>query len=108
MKRTLTPAELQALLAERAPITLLDVRRSGARSEEPFTIPGATWYDPAQMEQWVDGLAGAGEIVLFCAHGESISNAVVDALHARHLKARFVEGGLEAWQAAGGAVEAVR
>jgi rhodanese-related sulfurtransferase len=34
--------------------------------------------------------------------GGSVSNAVVDALQAKGLKARFIEGGLEAWKATGG------
>ncbi len=104
MHRTLSPAALNAMLAEDAPMVLIDVRREAARREDAVAIDGASWHDPAHMDEWIASFDGGSEIVLYCAHGESISNAVVDALHARGLAARFVEGGLDAWRAAGGAV----
>jgi len=108
MNRTITPSELQSLLSQGAAVALLDVRRAAARSENPVAIPGATWYDPETMERWIGRIDTAREIVLYCVHGESISNAVVDALHDRGIDARFIQGGLDAWQAAGGAVESTR
>lgn len=105
MDRTLTPNELQSLLAAGTSITLLDVRRTVARDQDPVAIPGAEWRDPETLDTWAADLDTGREIVLYCVHGESISNAVVDALQARGLKARFVLGGLDAWQAAGGEVE---
>jgi len=108
MNRTITPSELQSLLSKGAAVTLLDVRRAAARSENPVAIPEAQWRDPETLDQWIDGLDTDCEIVLYCVHGETISNVVVNALHERGIKARFIEGGLDAWQAAGGAVESTR
>jgi rhodanese-related sulfurtransferase len=34
--------------------------------------------------------------------GGSVSNSVVDQLQAKGVKARFIEGGFEAWKASGG------
>lgn len=106
MDRTLTPTELQSLLTAETSITLLDVRRDAARNEDPVAIPGAVWREPEKLDQWITDLDTNSEIVLYCVHGESISNAVVDALRARGLTARFVEGGLDAWRATGGEVVA--
>jgi len=47
-------------------------------------------------------------VVIYCVRGGSVSNAVVDRLQAAGVKARFVEGGLEAYKAAGGKVVAKR
>jgi rhodanese-related sulfurtransferase len=44
------------------------------------------------------------EIILYCVRGGAVSNSVVDALQAKGLQARFIEGGIEGWKAAGGAV----
>ena len=44
------------------------------------------------------------DIVLYCVRGGGVSNSVVDALQAKGLKARFIEGGIEGWKAAGGEV----
>lgn len=104
MERTLSPAALDAMRAANTPMILIDVRKAAARREDAVAIPGATWHDPAFMERWIAEFDGHEEIILYCAHGESISNAVVDALHARGLAARFVEGGLDGWRSAGGRV----
>ena len=105
MERTISPTELQSLLAAGKPITLLDVRRAEARAKEPVAIPGAIWRDPAALDDWISDLNAGRQIVLYCVHGEEISNAVVDALRAKSLRARFVTGGLDAWQAIGGTIE---
>jgi rhodanese-related sulfurtransferase len=34
--------------------------------------------------------------------GGSVSNSVVDQLQAKGVKARFIEGGFEAWKSSGG------
>lgn len=102
MKCTITFNELQTLLSAGTSITLLDVRRNDDREKEPAAIPNAHWLDPAAVGDWSNDLDAGSEIILFCARGGSVSNAVVDALHARGLKARFIEGGLEAWKANGG------
>jgi rhodanese-related sulfurtransferase len=103
MQRTITANELQDLLAADTSITLLDVRRSVDREQDPSALPGARWLDPAAVEDWRNDLTAEHEIVLYCVRGGSVSNAVVDALQASGLKARFIAGGLEAWKAAGGA-----
>ncbi len=102
MERTITPNALQTLLAAGTSITLLDVRRNDDRDKEPTAIPDARWLDPAAVEDWSNDLDTDSEIVLYCVRGGSVSNAVVDALQAKGLKARFIEGGLEAWKATGG------
>jgi rhodanese-related sulfurtransferase len=105
MERTITPTDLQSLLAAGKPITLLDVRRAEARAKEQVAIQGAIWRDPAALDDWIADLDCGRQIILYCVHGEEISNAVVDALQAKNLKARFVEGGLDAWQTVGGPIE---
>ncbi|MCB1873228.1 MAG: sulfurtransferase [Gammaproteobacteria bacterium] len=105
MQRTITPIELQALLATGASITLLDVRRADDRAREPEMIPSARWLDPAAIKEWAVELETDREIVLYCVHGESVSNSVVDYLQGKGLRARFVVGGLDGWKIAGGTSE---
>jgi thiosulfate sulfurtransferase len=38
---------------------------------------------------------------LYCVHGREISQGLTTALQVMGLNARFLEGGLAAWQAAG-------
>ena len=43
-------------------------------------------------------------MVIYSVRGGAVSNDVMDRLQAAGVKARFIEGGLEAWKAAGGKV----
>lgn len=103
-QRSINPEDLKDRLGDQY---ILDVRRSADRDTSPQQIPGAQWHDPGRLDSWIDALPKDRDIVLYCAHGRSISNSVVDALHARGLNACFIEGGFEGWKAAGGKTESV-
>ncbi len=103
MDRSIPPATLNTELAGKL---ILDVRRAADRAAAPEHLPGALWKNPEQLAEWADALPRDQDIVLYCARGGSVSKSVVDALQARGLKARFIEGGIEGWKAAGGGVVA--
>jgi len=106
MEPTLTCALLQALIADRARISLLDVRRRPAFEAEPRLIPGAVWRDPEQVQRWVAGLNPKRSVVVYCVHGHEVSHGVADRLRGLGFDAVLLEGGIEAWKAAGGPVTA--
>ena len=101
MDRTIKPETLQAELAGKY---ILDVRRVADRHASTEQLASAHWKDPEKLADWVDALPRDRDIVLYCVRGGSVSNSVVDALQAKGLKARFIEGGIEGWKAAGGRV----
>ena len=102
MSRTVTPNDLKPLVANKA-VTVLDVRRQNDYAADTVTLPGAQWKNPEQLAEWSKTLPKDKEIVIYCARGGSVSNSVLDNLLSQGFKARFVEGGIEAWKAAGGA-----
>jgi rhodanese-related sulfurtransferase len=99
MERSL---KAEALTESLADSHLIDVRRKADRDASSEQLPGATWHDPEQLAEWAAGLP-RDKPVLYCVRGGSVSNSVVDALRAQGLNARFIEGGIEGWKAAGGA-----
>ncbi len=103
MERTIKP---EALKSELAGKFILDVRRADDLAASGEQLAGANWKDPTQIGEWADSLPKDRDIVLYCVRGGGVSNSVVDALQAKGLKARFIEGGLEGWKAAGGEVVA--
>jgi rhodanese-related sulfurtransferase len=103
MDRTVKPEALQAVLADQH---LIDVRRKADLDASSEQLPGATWHDPEKLAEWAKSLPRDRHIVLYCVRGGSVSNGVVDALHAQGLNACFIEGGIEGWKAAGGALVA--
>ena len=103
MIRTIKPQEFKSLLGNKN-VTLLDVRRKDDYDADSTVIPGSNWLDPSQLDSWSATLPADKEVVLYCVRGGAVSNSVVDALQAKGLKARFIEGGISAWKEAGGSV----
>ncbi len=102
MSRSITPDDLKVLLQHPESLTLLDVRRRVDFDADNVMLPGARWLDPEHISAWSQGLLKEKEIVLYCAHGRAISNAVVDHLQPNGFRARFIEGGIAAWKESGG------
>ncbi|MBA3032483.1 MAG: sulfurtransferase [Gammaproteobacteria bacterium] len=103
MERTISPAQLQTEYADKL---ILDVRRSSDLAASSEQLAGALWQDPEKLADWVGKLPQDKDIVIYCVRSGSVSNGVIDALHAKGLKARFIAGGIEGWKAAGGKVSA--
>lgn len=101
MERTIKPDTLKPALADKH---LIDVRRAADRDASSEQLPGATWHDPEKIADWAKSLPRDKHIVLYCVRGGSVSNGVVDTLHAEGLNACFIEGGIEGWKSAGGQV----
>ena len=103
MSRTITPNDLKPLVEKKA-VTVLDVRRANDYDADKVKLPGAEWKNPEQLADWSAKLPKEKDVVIYCARGGSVSNSVLDALLAKGLKTRFIEGGIEAWKMADGAV----
>jgi rhodanese-related sulfurtransferase len=92
---------LDSLGSARAPL-VIDVRRRQAFDADPRLIAGATWRDPFDLDAWVRYLPRHRAVVVYCVHGHEISRNAGAALRAGDIEAHVLEGGFEAWQAAGG------
>jgi rhodanese-related sulfurtransferase len=104
MERSVTCATLSRLVAGRAEIALLDVRRRPAFDADPRLITGAVWKDPEQAVIWTHELNPDQPVIAYCVHGHEVSRGVVDRLRALGIEAAQLEGGIEAWKAAGGPI----
>jgi rhodanese-related sulfurtransferase len=93
MNRTITPAALKQLNE----VILLDVRREADFASGPAMIEGALRRLPETVETWADELPKDRDVVIYCARGGSVSNSVLDVLLNKNISARFIEGGIEAW-----------
>lgn len=84
---------------------LLDVRRRAVFEAAPTLIRGACWRDPAAVADWAAALPRDREVVVYCVMGHEVSRATALRLRAAGVRARFLIGGIEAWQAAGRALQ---
>jgi thiosulfate sulfurtransferase len=104
--RVVSHAEMREVLTRPASAVVLDLRRNDDYAKDTVTMPGAQRLDPDKIAQWSSALSKDKEILLFCAHGRSISNASVDFLTQAGYKARLIAGGFDAWKDGGGATTA--
>ncbi|OYQ39683.1 sulfurtransferase [Rhodoferax sp. TH121] len=96
----ITATELAQLQAQGQALTLLDVRRDSARLRDGTQIARSAWHNPAQWLDWKDQVPKDVPVVLYCAHGQEISQGLTTVLHVMGLNARYLDGGIAAWQAA--------
>ena len=101
MERTIKPEGFKGI-ADSAMV--LDVRRKADIDASTDAIPDAFWKDPEHIDKWIGALPKNHDVVIYCVRGGGVSNSVVDRLQADGIKARFIEGGIEGYKAAGGKV----
>jgi len=99
--RTIAPADVHPDTA-----LVFDVRRESDYAASAEMIPGAMWKNPEKIDAWIGALPLTQDVVIYCVRGGGVSNSVVDRMHAAGIKARFIEGGIEAYKTAGGKVAA--
>ena len=88
---------LRQSLASARPPLVIDVRKGPTFLGAPDLIRGALRRDPRRVADWGKTLPGEADIVVYCVHGHEVSQGAAKALGARYL-----EGGIEGWRAAGG------
>jgi superoxide dismutase, Fe-Mn family len=80
---------------------LLDVRRASVFEQASTMLPDARWCDPAAVTAWSGVLPADREVVVHCVYGHEVGGSTAMRLRAAGLKARYLRGGLDGWQAAG-------
>jgi rhodanese-related sulfurtransferase len=99
---SISPTQLQSRLGRADAPFVVDVRRKQAFDADPRMIAGATWRDPFAMDDWLKFLPRHRDIVVYCVHGHEISKNSCESVVAAGMRARFLDGGFEAWTASGG------
>ena len=100
--KSITPATLIERFESPGDLTVLDVRRAAIFEDADDMIDGAVWRDPAAVEDWADTLSAEVDYVVHCVHGHEVSQNTAAALRAKTIRARYLEGGIDAFRAAGG------
>lgn len=80
---------------------VIDVRRAGVYEKAGTVIPGARWRDPADVGTWAAELPTDREVVVYCVYGHEVGRSTALRLRAAGLNARYLQGGIDGWQADG-------
>jgi rhodanese-related sulfurtransferase len=108
MPRRITPQELICLIGADSCPHFVDVRRRPVFQAAPRRIAGAIWRDHMNTDDWLPGLSGDRPIVAYCIHGHNVSEITAARLAAAGADAAILEGGIEAFEEAGGPTVANR
>ena len=101
MPSSLPPAAIFARLGLPDAPVIFDVRDAAAFSAKPRLIPGALRGDADHVGEWSRTLPRNRAVVAYCVHGGQTSCRAADTLNTMGYPAFILEGGLEAWIAAG-------
>lgn len=106
MDAAISPEELKLALSGTEPPLVIDVRRPPAFLDSAHLLAGALRRDPQATVQWATTLPAAARVVVYCVHGHEVSQNARKALTDAGIGAQYLEGGIEHWREAGGALAA--
>lgn len=92
---------LAAHQGELGAAVLLDVRRAGMFEKAQTMLPNAQWRDPALVSHWAHSLPRDQPVVVYCIYGHEVGRSTAMRLRASGVNARYLSGGIDAWQTAG-------
>src|SRR5499427_10617507 len=94
---SISPQALYVRLGtESAPI-IVDVRRSPAFDADDRIIVGAVRRLPEAVDHWRSELPEGRSVVVYCAHGQEVSQNTASALRAAGSDACYLEHGIGGW-----------
>lgn len=96
------PARVMARLGGPGAVPIFDVRRQEAFGADPQVLPTALRRDHRAAADWADEIPAGTPAVVYCVHGHQVSQSAAAVLRRRGIRARVLDGGLEAWRVAGG------
>ena len=94
--------ELRRLIGRADAPDVIDVRKAPAFDAAERMVAGAIRRLPDRTAEWAASLPAGDAVVVYCAHGQEVSQGVVAALRERGIPARWLEGGFAGWSHAGG------
>ncbi len=102
--QSITCKELNSVIQNESNLSIFDVRKKPAFNSDPSTLPTATWQDFEQVEQWSKELSDDQKkdlVVVYCVHGHEVSQSAARALNSLGFNAKYLDGGIAAWNELG-------
>jgi rhodanese-related sulfurtransferase len=79
-----------------APV-VIDVRRGAAFADDDRMIVGAIRRNPDELQAWRQDLPPGHAVVVYCVHGQEMSQGAASVLNAAGVHARYLEHGIAGW-----------
>jgi rhodanese-related sulfurtransferase len=97
---SIAPRKLHSLLGGAASPLVVDVRRDEAYESDGRLIASAV-RAAGDLVEFARRHRGGAPVVAYCVHGHEVGREAARALAAAGIEASYLEGGIEAWRAAG-------
>jgi rhodanese-related sulfurtransferase len=94
--------ELNCLIGTASCPMIFDVRREAVFKGAPTRIAGSVWHGHMDIEAAADAIDPELGAIVYCVHGHNVSEIAAAKLRQAGAEARVLEGGIEAFAAAGG------
>lgn len=95
------PEELYGLIGSATAPIVIDVRQREDFDADDAQIVGAIRRLPDQIDRWRHGIPKDRPVLVYCAHGDQVSQGVAGALAETGADAGYIEGGIAAWREQG-------
>lgn len=102
MPRRISPLELIETIGSGSQPLVVDVRREPVFRSAPARIPGSIWRDHMKAAEWFSALGADRAVVVYCIHGHNVSALAAALLEQAGAAVSVLDGGIEAYAAAGG------
>ena len=86
----------QRLGGPAAPL-VIDVRRGAGFEADDKMIAGAIRRNPEELDAWRRELPAGCPVVVYCAHGQEVSQNAATVLRAAGTDARYLDHGIAGW-----------
>jgi rhodanese-related sulfurtransferase len=88
-------------LTDARALRIVDVCLPDDYDPRDWIVPRSVWRDARLVDTWSHDLEVGARVVVLCAKGRKISQAVASDLRRRGIDATVLAGGVAAWEAAG-------
>jgi rhodanese-related sulfurtransferase len=92
-----TPSDLAILAGTAKAPLLIDVRREEIFKAADKMIAGAIRRSPDDIDRWYQDLPDSRSVVVYCVHGQQVSQGVCQALENKRVGVSYLAGGISAW-----------
>src|ERR1700675_4633971 len=93
-----SPMDLYSRLGTASAPMLIDVRRDDPFSTDDRLIIGAFHRRPDDVKHWQNDLLPGRPVVVYCMHGNEVSQGVATTLSATGIPATYLDGGISGWR----------
>src|SRR5260370_9846716 len=94
----ISPEDLYKTIGTASAPLVVDVRRPDDFDVADSQIAGAIRRLPTEVDRWRREIPDDRRVVVYCVHGQQVSQNVAATLAASGIDASYMAGGITAWQ----------